>query len=252
MGTRMMWTIVRTVAAACLLAASAAQAAYYSSRWDPPSLVVNAVIETNGCGSSGFVWANTGGCSASLYSVVAELNSVDGTLLNPPSYIDFIVPTGFYGPGSPAKTDPNADDVIRGLYFGPTGLIGVLWNPLQALGQRAEMPDLAGEGPWKLSFVNDAWQLNLNPWATGYGYGSTALLWDCAKPGLILKCPELEDSATLEFQDVGATELYYVPLGDSPPRLARNGSPLPEPATLVLLAGALGAGWVTRRRRSAR
>ena len=180
MGNRIMSTIVRAIAAACLLAGSTAQAAYYSSRWDPPSLVVNAVIETNGCGSSGFVWANTGGCSASLYSVVATLNNVDGVDLDPPSYIDFIVPTGFYSPGSAAVTDPNADDVILGLYFGPAGLAGVRWNPLQGLGRRAETPDLAGEGPWKLSFVTDAWQLYFNPWASGYGYGSTALLWDCA------------------------------------------------------------------------
>ncbi len=246
MGNRILRTIVRALATACLVAASTAQAAYYSSRWDPPSLVVNAVIEADGCGSSGFVWANQGGCTASLYSVIATLNNVDGVDLTPPSYIDFIAPAGFYGPGSPAVTDANADDVIWGLYFGPAGLAGVLWNPFATLGQRAEAPDLAGEGPWKLSFLNDSWQLYLNPWASGYSYGSTALLWDCAHR----RCSELEDTASLQFQTIGATELYYAPLGDSPPRLARDGSPIPEPGSLALLAGALGAGWVTRRRRT--
>ena len=243
MGNRILRTIVRVLATACLVAASAAQAAYYSSRWDPPSLVVNAVIEVDGCGSSGFVWANQGGCSASLYSVVATLNNVDGVDLTPPSYIDFIAPAGFYGPGSPAVSDSNADDVILGIHFGSTGLDGILWNPVPRLGPRAETPDLAGEGPWKLSFLN--WpkvSSPVDPWR------SIAKLWDCAHP----YCWELEDTATLIFQDFGSAEVHFLPLGDAEPTLARDGSPLaiPEPGSLVLLTGALGAGWIARRRRS--
>jgi hypothetical protein len=235
--------LVRTAAAVCFAASFAAQAAYYSSTWDPPSLVVNAIIKVDGCGTTPFVWANQGGCTASLFSTVATLNSVDGgPQLDPARYIDFIVPTGFYYSGSPAITDPNADDVILGLFFGPTGLTGILWNPFKFLGSntapREEFPNnLPHEGPWKLSFLNTP--------TAGDLYRSTALLWDCFHR----HCSELEDTAVLQFQDFGDSELQFVPLGDNPPRLARDGSVIPEPGSLALIAGALSAGWITRRRR---
>ncbi len=240
MASRMWRTVVRALMAGCFLAGSAAQGAYYSSRWDPASLVVNAVIKVDGCGSSGFVAANLGGgCTASLYSAIATLNSVDGVDLSTPSYIDFIAPTGFYSPGSPAVTDSNADDVILGLFFRPNDLAGIAWNPVFTLGRRAESPNLAGEGPWKLSFLNTP--TSSDPWR------SIAKLWDCAHP----YCLELEDTATLLFQDYGTSNVHFVPLGDvAPTRFSRDGSVIPEPGSLALLAGALGAGWITRRRRA--
>ena len=243
MASKVWRILIRTAAAACLVAGSTAQAAYYSSTWDPPSLVVNAIIKVDGCGTAAFVWANQAGCTASLFSTVATLNSVDGGLqLNPPRYIDFIVPTGFYSLDSDAISDPNADDVILGLFFGPTGLAGILWNPLKFLGSntppREEFPnDLPKEGPWKLSFLNTP--------AAGDLFQSTALLWDCFHR----HCSELEDTAILRFQDFGDSELQYVPLGDNPPRLERDGSVIPEPGSLALITCALGAGLMVRRRR---
>jgi len=227
-----------TAAAVCFAASFAANAAsYYSSTWDPPSLVVNAVIQTNGCPSSTTsiqYFPNQGDCTASLYSTVATLNEVDGDLLDPPVYIDFIVPAG--APMDPV-VDPNADDVIRGLFFGPTGLVGIRWRPLTALGAfvpRHEDPQLDHEGPWKLSFLNTP--------LIGDPFHSTALLWDCAH----LFCAELEDTADLLFQIIASSA--YVPLGDSPPRVARDGSVVPEPGSLALLGSALGIAWMTRRR----
>ena len=266
MGNRILRTIVRVLATACLLVGSTAHAAFYASRWDPPYLIVNAIfqVDNSGCmagmaDGTGFSWTNSS-CSASLYSAVATLTATNNVDV---AYVDFVT-----APGVPGGV---AQNIILGVAFDNYKLSGVFWapwliGPKPALNEDYTALDFTDPtdpdnaefaGKWKLSFASTEFEGPLGAWTA---IESIAILWHrehCNLLNLLTGCYNPVTTAVMEFPtgpDGGLLDTFFAPLPDSKPVLARNGSPIfpnavPEPASIALVLGALGAVWASRRRK---
>jgi len=255
------------VAAATLSIAPGAQAAlYYQSSFDPLLFSVNVVFEIDAAPLSnclaGSGWVGTGaGCSVSLYSAVAKVvdNNQPG---NPFIYIPFVT--------SPLSS------IITDIYVLNNQPAGIRWDASLAnfivdttppfgsgslpvpgtppTGTGTPDPNLVGT--WALSFFN--LEDLLNTPSPGPSYDSTAFLSKQCTFNFFA-CPfgwNLVDTAAVIT--TGSFHEGFKSLPGQPLSFADDGTPLfaadqvvPEPSSIALVLGALGAGLLTRRRKTA-
>jgi hypothetical protein len=279
-------TLAGTVAAVCFAASFAANAAgvFYQSDFDPFTFIVKNILWVNSTANSdclsgdGWTYTNSAwnpssvrnpGCTVSLYSSVATLNSTNGIDV---AYIDFV-----RAPTAPSTTsDPSAiaENIVLGIYLDTQdNLAGVLWAPvligpeysttangdIYCAGSACLSPngmDTDLQGRWKVQFVNDPIDLLVPPQEPPFD--AYALLFHrerCSFSNFVTGCYSYEDYAVLQTSE-NNSEYYgdgFRFVGTEFPVLARDGGALdvPEPGSLALLGGALVAGWYTRRRKVA-
>jgi hypothetical protein len=246
-------SIGAAAAAVCFALSSAAHAAvYYQSTFDPFNFSVEAIFEIDApassrclTGPSGWVWANAFAsaarpCTVTLVSAVATV--VDGT---PPETIH--IPFVSY-------TNPNPNpNIIYALYDDDGAPGGIAWLP-GLIGPQTTSGNVNDSlnGKWWLQFLNnDAGVLPSGP----PPHNSTAYLYHGEQCFTFLgfrKCipqrvPGSSGIATI-VNDVYTSG--FRTLGSQRPTLAANGTPVPEPGSLALVLGALGAGWLALRRKA--
>lgn len=240
---------IGAAAAACFALSSATHAAvYYQSSFDPFNFSVEAIFEVDApassrclTGPSGWVLANvwaapTRPCTVTLISAVATV--VDGT---PPEtvYIPFV---------SYSNPNPNPN-IIFAIYDNDGEPGGVAWLP-GLIGPQYTIDNVNDSlnGKWWLSFFNND-MLGPPP------HDSTAYLYHGEQCGMFLgfrKCIPQRVPGSAGIATI-VNDIYpsgFRPLGNERPTLGINGAPVPEPGSLALVLGALGAGWLTRRRKA--
>jgi hypothetical protein len=237
-------------AVACFVLSTAAHAAvYYQSTFDPFNFSVEAIFEVDKpagsmclTGPSGWVLANAFAlpsrpCTVTLISAVATV--VDGT---PPEtiYIPFV---------SYDNPNPNPN-IIFALYDDNGAPGGIAWLP-GLIGPQYTSGNVneSLNGKWWLSFFNNDLSGPPPHDSTAYlYYGETCRVVFGIQ---VCKPKRVEGSAGIATIVNDIFPSGFRPLGNERPILGVNGAPVPEPGTLALALGALGAGWLARRRKSA-
>lgn len=220
---------VRRVAASSLLLllTAAAQGAIYSGRFDPvgvppdfPGFNGEAIFNVdNSCFDLSDGWHETNSSTscgdAFMTSATVNLYEPEDTILDPANRADFFTLTGSYS--------------LLGVYIVDGLLAGVDTDPL---------------GPAFGSGDPDEHWTNSTPFWLQFESGC---LGDSPMPGCFPSFLTYSSSSDPAYIYVGGTDLA----NRSGPAVVTFQA-VPEPGTLSLLLGALGLGWLTRKRAVAR
>jgi hypothetical protein len=219
---------------------------YYGSNFDPPTFSLWAIfqIDQPTClNGSVHGWVAAGGanpCQISLISAVATLkdgNPLHNTLV---TFVDELVPATWLS------------NVVSGIYDDGGTPAGLQWYPAVLatlpIGPQTSSGPIAGK--WWIDFFRT--DLSGPPFDS-----QAALLGEFCPGGHCTGLPDVlhpVDVAAVQFIDIAPAGI--LPLGSTLPPLNPDGSPVhigalvPEPGTLALILGALGAGWAGSRRKS--
>jgi PEP-CTERM motif len=225
--------------AIALLYGTAAQAAFYPGHIDPggtgivPGFHGDFVVNIDSSCLSGFGWQATNqnplafsGCgNASLYSATIDLYSVDPGDPPSPGVIlgHFVLGPGAFPIVGVVSTVPGQPDEID------TDPLG----PAPGLPEGSHF-DWVGDDFW-LQFVSGSCQFGCTP-LPGGGGGSGYIFRES------LTFQNLSNAGIVTFGPACATDAQGLPINCVVPQV-------PEPGTLGLILGALGGGWLARRRK---
>lgn len=273
MNSRIVQSFVGVLAtAACLALAPAARAGYvFQSSYDPLDLVVNVQYNVDpSCFSgatAGWVGANlfdssAHPCNVYVSSVVATLTDTDiGTPGNHPFvYIPFLT----------TDDSPISDPLISAIFYTgdnlppQDGFGGLSWLQYSFGPKTTSTSTSSLNGTWRLSFgplfnfLNGP-PLNLNDNAPDPSVATLYQGEHCFTLQGTRRCLDYDPFLTATvttggvFGTTGVQYLGVYPVGQEPTPgrdgLVRVAALVPEPSSIALILGALGAGWLTRRRK---
>lgn len=267
MANRIQKRFVASVLATVLCGVAAStDAAYVRGRFDPIEAVLETIFLVGAPGDTscvvgsgaftGYLLASAPGstpdfgnqpdCAVSLYSAVATLTD---TSPDPgedaQAYVTFAFPADQIPIGLPAL--PTV--AILGAYFSDGWLAGVdlLAGPALATATDSMDPpnNASLDGYWAMAMLTDQ-HLFSPPFPD-----PAAIFKQCTGPWYSLECTLLHADLQIGVYD-GDRELGFGTLGDVAPMVGRNGivqaAAVPEPGSLALLLGALGALFLGLRR----
>ena len=245
------------VAASLALAPTAQGAVYYQSDFDPIDFTLRAIFKFDeSCldGPAGWVAANgSNPCAVSMISAVATVkdwNSAHTTLLGT-AYITFV----------DISSPSGVSSIISGIYdnnnapYSGSQPAGIQWTPLNFTGpELIALTDTIPYPPGDPNLVG-TWGLNIfnfnKPINNGPPFDSTAFL---LKKVCFIRCAFVPFDSAVVVSDFTTDPTGLIPLGNVRPLgVTQDGTPIfvPKPSSIALLLGALGAGWLTRRRKIA-
>lgn len=253
MANRTVRSLVSAVAAAAsfALAPTAQAALYYQSDFDPFSFILKAIFEIDeDCLSPANTWVpNSTPCSVSMISAVATVNydapgppTPDGTAYM--TFVDITVPSSA------------VSSIIASVYVDSSlHPAGIEWTPFNLLS-----PPLSTIVTDPDSHLNGIWGLNLYNFSKltddGPPFDSTAILLQQGPCYPVIGCTWIPRDSAVVVSGTSTDPTGLIPLGSVRPlavdlegNAIRVAALVPEPSSIALLLGALGAGWLTRRRK---
>jgi len=247
MSIRTLRTILGSLAAAALTTfGGAAHAGFYGSDFDPVAFLGTAqFFLTPGCESDGVHIQGVGGCTFDLLAGP----SVTLNQLDPSNPLHILASTTLNFGSNPGKL-PDSNDMLFLAYLNGD-LAGVTTLAIGGFSANNPSNNPAFDGLWYLRFLaiphfssddDDerllSTQSNDSNWS---GYDNVLTSVDNSVL-LYHNCPIIHDHAVCTNGQLAdtATNVSFAPI-----------PAIPEPGTLGLLLGSLGAGWLARRRKVA-